>query len=34
MLWLPTHASDRWVLRPEVLEKHCAPDPGITPSRS
>ncbi|GLD95076.1 hypothetical protein PINS_up003701 [Pythium insidiosum] len=27
MFWLPTHPNDRWVLRPEVLEEHCAKDP-------
>ncbi|TDH70917.1 uncharacterized protein CCR75_008825 [Bremia lactucae] len=27
MLWLPTHAKDHFVLRPEVLEVHCAKDP-------
>ncbi|TYZ65432.1 hypothetical protein PybrP1_011711 [[Pythium] brassicae (nom. inval.)] len=27
MIWLPTSAADRWVLRPEVLEDHCAKDP-------
>uniref|UniRef100_K3WQ85 Aminotransferase class I/classII domain-containing protein n=1 Tax=Globisporangium ultimum (strain ATCC 200006 / CBS 805.95 / DAOM BR144) TaxID=431595 RepID=K3WQ85_GLOUD len=26
MIWLPTNAEDRWVLRPEVLEDHCAKD--------
>jgi aspartate aminotransferase len=28
MFWLPTYAEDRWVLRPEVLDSHCAKDPG------
>ncbi|CAI5729314.1 unnamed protein product [Peronospora destructor] len=27
MMWLPTHAEDHFVLRPEVLEAHCAKDP-------
>ncbi|CAH0477101.1 unnamed protein product [Peronospora belbahrii] len=27
MMWLPTHAEDHFVLRPEVLETHCAKDP-------
>ncbi|DBA03149.1 TPA: hypothetical protein N0F65_003869 [Lagenidium giganteum] len=27
MMWLPTHAADHWVLRPEVLENHCKMDP-------
>ncbi|POM80391.1 Aspartate aminotransferase, partial [Phytophthora palmivora] len=27
MMWLPTHAEDHFVLRPEVLEEHCAKDP-------
>ncbi|GAB9469201.1 Aspartate aminotransferase [Globisporangium polare] len=27
MIWLQTNAEDRWVLRPEVLEDHCAKDP-------
>ncbi|KAJ0409010.1 hypothetical protein ATCC90586_005194 [Pythium insidiosum] len=27
MFWLPTNPGDRWVLRPEVLEEHCAKDP-------
>ncbi|KUF64606.1 Aspartate aminotransferase [Phytophthora nicotianae] len=26
MMWLPTHAEDHFVLRPEVLEAHCAKD--------
>jgi hypothetical protein len=28
-MWLPTHAEDHFVLRPEVLEAHCAKDPGL-----
>ncbi|EGZ28634.1 hypothetical protein PHYSODRAFT_471652 [Phytophthora sojae] len=27
MMWLPTHAEDHFVLRPQVLESHCAKDP-------
>ncbi|OQR94573.1 aspartate aminotransferase [Achlya hypogyna] len=27
MIWLPTYAEDRWVLRPGVLEAQCAMDP-------
>ncbi|KAJ0394265.1 hypothetical protein P43SY_004642 [Pythium insidiosum] len=27
MFWLPTNPGDRWVLKPEVLEEHCAKDP-------
>ncbi|EQC36527.1 hypothetical protein SDRG_05976 [Saprolegnia diclina VS20] len=27
MIWLPTYAEDRWVLRPSVLEAQCAMDP-------
>ncbi|KAG9401702.1 hypothetical protein AC1031_007413 [Aphanomyces cochlioides] len=27
MIWLPTQAEDRWVLKPSVLEAHCATDP-------
>ncbi|RLN82080.1 hypothetical protein BBO99_00003166 [Phytophthora kernoviae] len=27
MMWLPTHAEDHFVLRPEVLEAHCVKDP-------
>ncbi|KAL4124931.1 hypothetical protein PRIC2_008525 [Phytophthora ramorum] len=27
MMWLPTHAEDHFVLRPEVLEAHCSKDP-------
>ncbi|RLN90947.1 hypothetical protein BBJ28_00010478 [Nothophytophthora sp. Chile5] len=27
MMWLPTLAEDHFVLRPEVLEAHCAKDP-------
>lgn len=30
MIWLQTNADDRWVLRPEVLEDHCAKDPGAS----
>uniref|UniRef100_A0AAV1V1A4 HTH psq-type domain-containing protein n=1 Tax=Peronospora matthiolae TaxID=2874970 RepID=A0AAV1V1A4_9STRA len=29
MMWLPTHAEDHFVLRPEVLDAHCAKDPGM-----
>ncbi|OQR82041.1 aspartate aminotransferase [Thraustotheca clavata] len=27
MIWLPTYAEDRWVLRPSVLEAQCISDP-------
>ncbi|KAF1331997.1 Aspartate aminotransferase, partial [Globisporangium splendens] len=33
MIWLPTNAEDRWVLRPEVLEDHCAKDTGTCLNR-
>ena len=26
--WLETKASDRWVLKPDVIDEHCAKHPG------